>query len=100
MDRKHSGASPGADAGRTVGELKLGRGERLRLRVFVDGSVVEIYANGRACLTDRVYPTRRDSLHVGLLARGSGVQLTRFDAWTLRPISPNRLAGPIIFPQG
>ncbi|GAB3418052.1 hypothetical protein GCM10027435_17510 [Haloparvum alkalitolerans] len=43
----------------------------LDLRVFVDGSVVEAFVNGRRCLTGRIYPTRHDATGVGLLADGA-----------------------------
>ena len=38
------------------GIVKLGPNEPLRLHIFVDRSVIEVFANGRACLTARVYP--------------------------------------------
>jgi beta-fructofuranosidase len=41
---------------RIAGPLPLGPGEPLLLRVFLDRSVLEVYANGR-CLGARVYPT-------------------------------------------
>jgi len=45
------------------------------LRVFLDRSVIEIYANGRHCLTSRVYPTRDDA--VGVSARPPGGRARR-----------------------
>ena len=42
-----------------IGPLGLGAGEALELRVFIDRSVVEVFANDRQCLTVRVYPERR-----------------------------------------
>ncbi len=55
--------------GHTAHPLPLAPGDRLQLRVFVDHSVLEVFANGRACLTTRIYPTRPDSLGIGLEAR-------------------------------
>ncbi|MCY2932507.1 MAG: glycoside hydrolase family 32 protein, partial [Planctomycetota bacterium] len=36
--------------------LELSPGEPLTLRVFLDRSVVEVFANRRVCLTERLYP--------------------------------------------
>ena len=61
------------DGGRKVVErapLELQPGEPLKLRVFVDKSVVEVYANDRQAIGRRVYPTRADSLGVVLVHRG------------------------------
>jgi beta-fructofuranosidase len=71
--------------------LELPTGEALKLRVIVDASVIEIIANERACLTVRTYPSRRDAVHVALVARGAPAQLTRLDAYSLSPISKDRL---------
>ena len=38
------------------GALHLGKTELLRLRIYIDASVIETFANGRVSLTDRVYP--------------------------------------------
>ncbi len=73
------------------GSFELQPDEKLRLRIFLDGSVVEVFANGRAALAERVYPTRADSLGVGLFARGGSTRLVTVDVWEVRPISPDRL---------
>jgi beta-fructofuranosidase len=60
------------------------RGERdeLSLRVFVDGSLVELFAGESRCLTSRVYPTRRDAEGVSLVAHEGSVSVD-VDAWEL-----------------
>jgi len=42
----------------------LAPGEPLKLRVFLDKSVVEVFANGRQCAAVRVYPSLADSVGV------------------------------------
>jgi beta-fructofuranosidase len=86
-------SSLSSEAGRGTyrAPLKLNPGEPLRLTAFLDASVLEVFANGRACLTARVYPTRNDSLGVGLFARGGRARLLSLDAFEMRAISPNRL---------
>ncbi len=69
-----------------MGPLRLDEGEPLDLRVFIDRSVVEAFANGRQCLTIRVYPQRADSRSVSLFARGSSARLLSLDCWRMRSI--------------
>ncbi len=63
-------------------------GELLKLRVFIDRSVVEVFANGRQYVAMRVYPGRQDSLGVSLRAQGQDAVLHSLDAWHLQSIWP------------
>ena len=65
--------------------FKLVQGESLKLHIFLDRSVMEVFANSRLCLTQRIYPTRADSLGVSIFARGGEVILNRLDIWTMTP---------------
>ena len=55
----------------------------LSLRVFVDGSVVEVFANERHCLTSRVYPTREDAVGISLSAEDGRATVASLDVWEL-----------------
>lgn len=79
-----------ANRGMTQGALKLAA-EPLRLRVFVDASVLETFANDRASLSDRVYPLNPASLGIGLFAKGGSAHLRSMTVWELAPISTDRL---------
>lgn len=70
-----------------VADLALAEGERLKLHIFVDRSIVEVFANGRCCLTSRLYPGP-DSQAIRLLANGGPVSLSSLDAWQMKPIWP------------
>ena len=59
-------------------------GGLLRLRLFVDRSILEVYLNGWACLTARMYPTLRDSLGVQLISKGGDVCLQTLNYWTIK----------------
>ena len=61
----------------------LGADEPLRLRIFLDKSILEVYANGRQCVTQRIYPTRTDSLGVALFSRQGTTTVRSLDAWDL-----------------
>jgi beta-fructofuranosidase len=74
--------------------------EVITLRVFVDGSLVEIFANDRFAMTSRIYPSRMDSKGVGLYA-ALGVKVTYSGAvqmwnglanvWPRRPLNSSSL---------
>ena len=67
------------------------------MRVFIDRSVIEVFANDRQCLTVRVYPEREDSRGVSLFARGGGAKLASLECWRMRSIWPEleaRAFGP------
>jgi sucrose-6-phosphate hydrolase SacC (GH32 family) len=71
-----------------VAPFELAAGERLELRVFLDRSILEVFANGRQCLTQRIYPDRADSLGVSLAARGGALTVRRLDAWKMNASNP------------
>ena len=69
-----------------IAPFRLADGEVLELRIFIDRSVVEVFANGRQCLALRVYPGRRDSVGLALHARGRDAILHSLDAWQMESI--------------
>jgi beta-fructofuranosidase len=62
--------------------LPVGGGP-LSLRLFADGSILELFADEARCLTSRVYPTRRDADGVTLHAVGGDVTVRHLRAWQL-----------------
>jgi beta-fructofuranosidase len=68
--------------------LALKDGEPLTLRVFVDKSVVELYANDRQAICRRVYPGRDDSLGVILFAAEGEATFPKVRAWEMMPSNP------------
>jgi beta-fructofuranosidase len=67
-------------------QLYIAEGEPLKLRVFIDKSVVEVFVNGKQCVALRVYPGRKDSLGVSLRAQGKDAQMLSLDAWKMSNI--------------
>ncbi|MHC4573682.1 MAG: glycoside hydrolase family 32 protein [Planctomycetota bacterium] len=65
--------------------FELRKRETLKLRIFLDRSVVEVFADGRQCITGRIYPTRTDSLGVILFSRGGSVKVKSVEAWDMAP---------------
>ena len=68
--------------------LTLRPGEPLQLRIFVDKSVVEIFANDRQAIGRRVYPARSDSLGISLFTAGGTATFTSVKAWEMMPSNP------------
>ncbi|MBN1671236.1 MAG: glycoside hydrolase family 32 protein [Kiritimatiellae bacterium] len=58
----------------------------LQLRVFLDRSIVEVYANGRDCLTGRVYPNGNEGLGLSLFVTGGRARLKTMDVWDMGSI--------------
>jgi beta-fructofuranosidase len=67
-------------------QFYLAPDEPLKLRVFIDKSVVEVFANGKQCVALRVYPGRKDSLGVSLRAQGQDAKLLSLSAWQMEDI--------------
>ena len=64
----------------------LNPGENVRLRIFIDKSVVEVFVNGKQCVAMRVYPGRDDSKGVSIRAQGQDAELKSLDAWQMKNI--------------
>ena len=71
-----------------AGPLELKAAEPLRLRVFVDKSVVEVFANGRQAVMRRIYPSRPDSTGVRLFSNGGALKVSALQAWDMAPSNP------------
>lgn len=68
--------------------FELGPGEPLELHVFIDHSVIEVFANERQAIVRRIYPTRDDSNGVSVFAEGGSAKLTASKAWTMAASNP------------
>jgi beta-fructofuranosidase len=91
LDTGRSSLNPDVSHRTSRAALKLSAGEPLRLTVFLDGSVVEVFANGTACVTGRVYPTRADSTGVSIFTREGKARVKTLELYELKAISPDRL---------
>jgi len=71
-----------------AGPFELRSAEPLKLRVFVDKSVVEVFANDRQAVMRRIYPTRKESIGVVLFSRGGSARVKKLQAWDMMPANP------------
>jgi len=67
--------------------FSLRSGEPLVLRIFVDRSVVEVFANDRQAIGRRVYP-RLGGTGVKLFARGGDAKVISIKSWEIMPSNP------------
>ncbi|MCP5119565.1 MAG: glycoside hydrolase family 32 protein [bacterium] len=78
-------ASNGEDAVRSRVEapFELLPGEPLRLRVFMDKPLLEVFANDRQCVTQVIYPRDHRAAGVKLLSEGAAARLVSGEAWDM-----------------
>ena len=66
-----------------IAPFELKDGEKLTLRIFIDKSVIEVFANDRQCLAVRVYPKCEDSVYVSIRASGNNAILQSLNSWSM-----------------
>ncbi|MHB1357465.1 MAG: glycoside hydrolase family 32 protein [Anaerolineae bacterium] len=86
IDRAHSSLNPDAAHDMRSIALPLAPGETLRLRIFLDASVVEVFANERVVLASRVYPVNENSQAIYIDVIGGSAYLERISAWQMSTI--------------
>ena len=84
----HKSGPADTPKGIEAGPLALKEGERLKLRVFVDKSVVEVFANSRQAVMRRIYPSQPDSVGVCLFSTGGTTQVHTLQSWNISPSNP------------
>nr|WEI57583.1 putative GH32 family protein [Macrotrachela quadricornifera] len=73
--------------------------ELLSLRIFVDNSLVEVYANNRTAIVTHIYPTLSDSIGIEYVVGGQGGSITFGETsfwFDLQNAFPKRLANSSI----
>jgi sucrose-6-phosphate hydrolase SacC (GH32 family) len=63
-------------------------GQSIRLRLLIDGSVLELFGNDSTAITDRVYKVPSSPLRV---TPSDFTYLRSLDVWPIAPISKDRL---------
>jgi beta-fructofuranosidase len=87
IERDESSLAPDVERTESTAPVELADGEPLRLHIFVDRSVIELFVNGgRTSLATRIYPLRPDSLGIGLFARSGTAKLRSMDIWALESL--------------
>ena len=84
----HKSGPADTPKGIEAGPFALKEGERLKLRVFVDKSVVEVFANSRQAVMRRIYPSQPGSVGVCLFSTGGTTQVHTLQSWNISPSNP------------
>jgi len=83
FDRTASSLAPDSTPGVYGGVTEWVPGERFRLHLFVDESIVELFVDDTLALTGRIYPTRADSIGIAVFAVGGAAEIEAIDIWQL-----------------
>jgi beta-fructofuranosidase len=86
VDTRHSSLDITVNPGCFELPLDFSSLDRLCLRIFLDRSIIEVYANELAVITARVYPSREDSTGIALYAESRLVRVERLDLWQMQPV--------------
>lgn len=82
VDRSKTSLDPDVRSfGLQKGAMPLENG-KLSLRIFVDRSLIEAYANERNSLTTRVYPLRSDATGIKLFSQGD-IRIEKLKIWPM-----------------
>jgi beta-fructofuranosidase len=65
--------------------LELPAQEPLRLRVFIDGPVLEVFANERQCIALQVFPQSSQAHGIKIVSDEGEAKLLRGQSWELKP---------------
>ena len=85
LDWSRSSPDPEARGVRRDVVLEADPRAALRLHVFLDHSVIEVFANGRACLSCPIYPSRDDSVGLECFANSGGATIRELKVWRKEP---------------
>ena len=71
------------DRGVQSAPVNFAAGDRVSLRIFLDRSVLEVFAGDQRYMAQRIYPTRADALDVKLFSRGGPTSVKSIRAWQM-----------------
>jgi beta-fructofuranosidase len=87
IDTRNSGLWEGPKS-IEAGPFELQADETLKLRIFIDKSVVEVFANDRQAVMRRIYPSQKDSVGVALFSSGGATKVMSVSSWDMMPSNP------------
>ena len=77
--------------------LELKQSEPLKLRIFIDRCVLEVFANDRQSITQMVYPKFDSSVETHIFAERGDAEVISAERWKIAPIqiiNKNNYRGP------
>lgn len=67
--------------------FELRKNEKLKLNLFLDRSVLEVFANDRQVISQRIYPTKTESSGVRLFTENGTAKAIFIECWDMSPTS-------------
>ncbi|MBW9154171.1 glycoside hydrolase family 32 protein [Clostridium estertheticum] len=87
VDRSNSSNSEKVHKTILKSSLKKENGQLLTIRVFVDYSIIEVFADSEICLSTRIYPILESSENVSLeLNKGNKLNIQKLNLWRMKSI--------------
>jgi len=87
VDRTKSSLSDEVHKSILVSSLKKEKGQMLNIRVFVDHSIIEVFADNNICISTRIYPTLESSNNVSIeLNKGHQLNMKKLSLWKMLSI--------------
>ncbi len=68
-------------------QVEVNEGEVLKLHIFVDRSIIEVFVNNSDCACVRVYPDNPDSTGISIMSKGRDAILKSLDIWDMKKIN-------------
>ena len=63
--------------------FELKKGETLQLNIFIDKAIIEVFANGRQCITQVIYPEMENSNEVKIFSGDEQIKVDSVDVWKM-----------------
>jgi beta-fructofuranosidase len=86
VDCSRASLSPDVDRQIVSGNLHPDADGRVRFHIFLDRSVLELFLADSTCITQRIYPTRQDSLGLGFTVTKGSAIVHQLQVWKLASI--------------
>jgi beta-fructofuranosidase len=84
VDTSRSSSTGLGVQGVEAGPFSLRQDEKLRLRIFLDRSVIEVFANDRQAIARRIYPSS-ESVQIKLFSTVGAARVRSLRAWDMMP---------------
>ena len=88
LDTTHSSLSKQVNRRMLITPIRDDSSNEVRLHVWIDRSVIEVWFNDDAVITGRVYPTRVDARGLGVFSSDASGEVKRMHIWEMGQIWP------------
>lgn len=86
IEREQSSVNPEAERENCSVVVDADASQVLKLHIFLDHSVLEVFVNGNCYLASRIYPAHQDSVGLELFTRKGKVRAMSLDIWRMASI--------------